>query len=68
MENLAASTIGTNGMLDMEIVESYQVPITDNLAMIHELENLGAGPSGQPFDNLPDLIHAFGDDTGNLNG
>lgn len=43
----------------MEIVNSYQVPTSKNVAMIHELEDLGA--LGTHIENFPDLIHVFGD-------
>ncbi|KAL8110490.1 hypothetical protein AgCh_026272 [Apium graveolens] len=45
LENLAASTLGTNCLTDQEIMNSYQVPISDNLATIHELKGTTYGNS-----------------------
>ncbi|KAL8118227.1 hypothetical protein AgCh_015950 [Apium graveolens] len=67
LEHLAASTLGTPYINDHDIVTSFQVPMHDNIAMIHELEEVNVGARGQLIDNLPDLVHIY-DANGNVIG
>ncbi|KAK1366903.1 hypothetical protein POM88_042464 [Heracleum sosnowskyi] len=60
IEGLAASTMGQNGVIDMDIVSSFQVPMEKDLAMINELEEVGVGIGGQSYDGLPDLVGELG--------
>lgn len=56
LEGLAASTMSNNGVLDMEIVSSYQVQMVNDMSMINELEIVGVGANGQGNESLPNLI------------
>ena len=67
LEHLAASILGTLCMNDHDIVSSFQVPMHENTAMIHELEEVNVGAKGQLIDNLPDLVHIC-DADGNVIG
>ncbi|KAL8120102.1 hypothetical protein AgCh_017287 [Apium graveolens] len=46
LENLAASTLRKPCMTDQEIVNAFQVPICDDLVMVHELEDIGMDARG----------------------
>lgn len=60
LEGVVASTMGTNGLIDMEIVSSYQFQMIDNIEMVRELEAVGVGIGGQGVEDLPDLTEDLG--------
>lgn len=60
LEGLAASRLGQNGIIDMEIVSSFQVQMEDDMAMVSELGVVGVGTWVQGSVNLPILIGELG--------
>lgn len=60
IENIAASTLGQNGLMDMEIINSYQVQMVDDLVMVSELGAVNVGVGSLDANGLPDLVGEFG--------
>lgn len=60
IEGLAASTIGHYGSRDMEIVNSYQVQLVEDMGLVNELGNVNVGLGGLDENGLPDLVGEFG--------
>ena len=67
LENLAGLNLGEPGLTDLEIVNSFQVLVSNDLDMVQELEDIGLDARGHPIELLPDLIHVC-DVDGNVVG
>lgn len=60
IESLAAFTMGQNRIMDMKVINSFQVQMVDNEKMVNELEVVGAGSEKLDANGLPDLVGELG--------
>lgn len=60
IEGLAASTLSQNGTREMDIVNSYQVQLVEDMDLVSELGNVNVGLGGLDENGLPDLVGELG--------
>lgn len=60
IESLAAFTMGQNRVMDMEIMNQFQVQMVNNVGMVNELETVGDGNENLDSNGLPDLVGELG--------
>lgn len=60
IESLAAFTMGQNRVMDMEVINSFQVQMVNNEEMVNELETIGVNADNLDANGLPDLVGELG--------